>query len=196
MTKEEVRQKYEGMTVPQLKEVTRDRGLKLQKDGKKFNKTELIENLMNTEVFEVKENKTEIKTNKEIPENEYIAFAKTLDEIKTKYGNRKKQTVYDNELQEGSFVVFLHYVEAKDGNIYEKLRTAKVKEVDRKDECVIVTTLLGTEIKLGFEDLLYIRKNQVGCSYPVDISTYLKGRRTEKGRSLINEKFTEGNGTN
>lgn len=93
----------------------------------------------------------------------------------------------------GSFVVFIHYVEAKDGNIYKKLRTAKVIGVNRKKELVRIVTLLGTEKELSFDELLYIKGSAKNCSYPNDIAMYLKEQRTEKGKVLINERFAENN---
>lgn len=133
------------------------------------------------------ENTSEVETK----EDSYIVYAKTLEEIEQKYGNRKKQEIYDNELKVGSYVVFVHYVEAKNGQIYKKLRTAKVTGINRKKELVRVVTLLGTEKELSFDELLYIKGVGRGCSYPKDITVYLKEQRTEKGKVLINEKFAE-----
>ena len=133
------------------------------------------------------ENTSEVETK----EDGHIVYAKTLEEIEQKYGNRKKQEIYDNELKVGSYVVFVHYVEAKNGQIYKKLRTAKVTGINRKKELVRVVTLLGTEKELSFDELLYIKGVGRGCSYPKDITAYLKEQRTEKGKVLINEKFAE-----
>lgn len=135
------------------------------------------------------ENTPEIETK----EDRYIVYAKTLEEIEQKYGNRKKQEIYDNELKVGSYVVFVHYVEARNGQIYKKLRTAKVVGINRKKELVRVVTLLGTEKELTFDELLYIKGSAKNCSYPKDITMYLKEQRTEKGKVLINERFTENN---
>ena len=132
----------------------------------------------------------EVKTNNRDKDG-YIVYAKTLEEIEQKYGNRKKQEIYDNELKVGSFVVFVHYVEAKNGQIYKKLRTAKVVGINRRKELVRIVTLLGTEKELTFDELLYIKGVGRGCSYPKDITVYLKEQRTEKGKVLINEKFAE-----
>lgn len=215
---------FEEMTVKELKEESRKRGLTLESKGHKFTKPELIERIkrydaeqtnidedihkaideagctddepwgeeQKEEVAEVvtEEHKTETKS------DGYITYARTLEEIEQKYGNRKKQEIYDNELKPDSFVVFVHYVEAKNGQIYKKLRTAKVVGVNRKKELVRIVTLLGTEKELSFDDLLYIRGCGKECSYPKDIVTYLKGQRTEKGKVLINEKFTENDTAN
>lgn len=191
---------YEAMKVAELKDECRARGLTLESKGKKFNKTELIQNLLKDDegyqaiaeeddkFYRKKEQNKETETKKD----GYISFAKTLDEIKKKYSARKKQSVYDNELKVGSMVVFIHYVEAANGGIYEKLRTAKVVGVNRKKELIRVTTLLGTDKQITFDDILYVRGTDSCCSYPRDISEYLKKQRTEKGRKIINEKFAEG----
>lgn len=207
---------FEEMTVKELREESRRRGLTLEHKGHKFTKPELIERIKaydaeQDEAWTEPENKEEeqsksenkktddtfkdIRTPDVVIEKEeedgYITYAKTLAEIEQKYGNRKKQEIYDNELKVGSFVVFVHYVEAKNGNIYKKLRTAKVVGINRKKELVRVSTLLGTEMELHFEELLYIKGSVKNCSYPKDIATYLREQRTEKGKVLINERFTE-----
>lgn len=218
---------FETMTVKELKEESRKRGLTLESKGHKFTKPELIERLTKWDAVQddidadiqkaideagqpddnetwgetdcTKEVETcagceevpEVRTNRD--KDGYIVYAKTLEEIEQKYGNRKKQEIYDNELNVGSFVVFIHYVEAKDGNIYKKLRTAKVIGVNRKKELVRIVTLLGTEKELSFDELLYIKGSAKNCSYPNDIAMYLKEQRTEKGKVLINERFAENN---
>lgn len=208
--------KYNNMKVAELREESRKRGLTLESKGHKFTKAELIERLTKydlenkdtqedidkkiSECVEVTEKtKQENKTNKvtkvyhaENVENK-ISFAKTLDEIIEKYGHEKQQRVYDENLMVGSLVVFMHYVEAKDGNIYKKLRTAKVVGVNRKQRKVRVKTLLGTELELLFSDLFYIRKDDERSSYPMDIKEFLRNKRTEKGRALINEKLNYNN---
>lgn len=221
---------FETMTVKELREESRKRGLTLESKGKKFTKPELIERLTKWDIEQADidadiqkaideagqpddnetwgeiectkeveacaeckhapfENTPDVKTNRD--KDGYIVYAKTLEEIEQKYGNRKKQEIYDNELKIGSFVVFVHYVEAKNGQIYKKLRTAKVVGINRKKELVRIVTLLGTEKELTFDELLYIKGVGRGCSYPKDITVYLKEQRTEKGKVLINEKFAE-----
>ena len=223
---------FETMTVKELKEESRKRGLTLESKGHKFTKPELIERITKWDAEqadidadiqkaideagqpddnetwgetdctkEVKtcadceeascENTPEDKTSRD--KDGYIVYAKTLEEIEQKYGNRKKQEIYDNELKVGSYVVFVHYVEAKNGQIYKKLRTAKVKGINRKKELARVVTLLGTEKELCFDELLYIKGSAKNCSYQKDITMYLKEQRTEKGKVLINERFTENN---
>lgn len=221
---------FETMTVKELREESRKRGLTLESKGHKFTKPELIERLTKwdaeqadidadiqkaiDEAGQPDDNETwgETECTKEVEscaeceeapcentpevetkEDSYIVYAKTLEEIEQKYGNRKKQEIYDNELKVGSYVVFVHYVEARNGQIYKKLRTAKVTGINRKKELARVVTLLGTEKELCFDELLYIKGSAKNCSYPKDITMYLKEQRTEKGKVLINERFTENN---
>lgn len=223
---------FETMTVKELREESKKRGLTLESKGKKFTKPELIERLIKWDMEQADidediqkaideagqpddnetwgeaectkevetcadceeapcENTPEVKTNRD--KGGYIVYAKTLEEIEKKYGNRKKQEIYDNELKVGSYIVFVHYVEARNGQIYKKLRTAKVVGINRKKELVRVVTLLGTEKELCFDELLYIKGSAKNCSYPKDITMYLKEQRTEKGKVLINERFAENN---
>lgn len=204
----------ETKKVAELKQMSRERGLKLESKGHKFTKSELIERLLQSDdeqndinkkieeaaddeeawdepvlKHEVKEEPVKEQEKEETNETVFIRFAETIEQIETKYGKRKKQEIYDNELEVGCFVAFIHYVEAADGNIYKKLRTAKVVGINRKKELVRVSTLLGTELELGFEQLLYIRGKGRECSYPWDIKKFLVKQRTEKGKDLINERF-------
>lgn len=221
---------FEEMTVKELREESRKRGLMLESKGHKFTKPELIERLTKWDAEQADIQKAIDEAGQEIlvdPEGDeawgdagcekveicaecehapcentpkvetkedgYIVYAKTLEEIEQKYGNRKKQEIYDNELKVGSYVVFVHYVEARNGQIYKKLRTAKVVGINRKKELVRIVTLLGTEKELSFDELLYIKGSAKNCSYPKDIAMYLKEQRTEKGKVLINERFAENN---
>lgn len=205
----------ETKKVAELKQMSRERGLKLESKGHKFTKFELIERLLQSEdeqedinkkieeaaaddnevwdepVLKHEEKEEPVKEQKqeETKDNGFIRFAETIEQFEKKYGKRKKQEIYDNELEAGCFVVFVHYVEAADNNIYKKLRTAKVVGVNRKKELVRVSTLLGTKLELGYEQLLYIRGKGKECSYPWDIKKYLVKQRTEKGKDLINERF-------
>lgn len=215
---------FEEMTVKELREESKKRGLTLESRGHKFTKPELIERLIKWDMEQADideagqpddnetwgkaectkevetcadceeapcENTPEVKTDRD--KDGYIVYAKTLEEIEKKYGNRKKQEIYYNELKVGSYVVFVHYVEARNGQIYKKLRTAKVVGINRKKELVRIVTLLGTEKELSFDELLYIKGSAKNCSYPKDIAMYLKEQRTEKGKVLINERFAENN---
>lgn len=200
---------YKEMKVAELKQESRKRGMTLEKNGHKFNKSELIERLEERDRMEEQDIKNDIEKaineageeqNKEVKEEKkkvyrvynkdtYTKFAETLEQIEKKYSVRKQDKIYDNELQVGSFVVFIHYVEAANGNIYKKLRTAKVIGVNRKKELVKVETLLGTQKTLSYDELLYIKAGTREATYPKDISVYLRNQRTEKGKELINERY-------
>lgn len=204
---------YKEMKVVELKQESRKRGMTLEKNGHKFNKTELIERLEERDRMEEQDIKNDIEKainesgeeqNKEVKEEKkkvyrvynkdtYIKFAETLEQIEKKYSVRKQDKIYDNELQVGSFVVFIHYVEAANGNIYKKLRTAKVIGVNRKKELVKVETFLGTQKTLSYDELLYIKAGTREATYPKDISVYLRNQRTEKGKELINDRYAERN---
>lgn len=204
---------YKEMKVAELKQESRKRGMTLEKNGHKFNKTELIERLEERDKMEEQDIKNDIEKaineageeqNKEVKEEKkkvyrvynkdtYTKFAETLEQIEKKYSVRKQDKIYENELQVGSFVVFIHYVEAANGNIYKKLRTAKVIGVNRKKELVKVETFLGTQKTLSYDELLYIKAGTREATYPKDISVYLRNQRTEKGKELINERYAERN---
>lgn len=207
---------YEEMTVVELRAESRKRGMVLQANGKKFTKPELVERLkrddaeseekwgkdapaqensISIEVEEVKkeEGVEEAKEERQEPEG-YIKYAKTLEEIETKYGGGRPQKVLERDLKPGCFVVFVHYVEALDGNVYKKLRTAKVVGVNRTKELVRVQTLLGCNLEFPFEEILYIKSSEGKHSYPNDIKTFLSRQRTEKGRELIHDKLYSAEG--
>lgn len=184
---------YKKMFVSELRDEMRSRGLKLEFKGHKFTKAELIEKLEKNDA-ENEDDQDDI--NKKIDESaseeskkSNVVFAVTLDEIEKKYKTRKDQNVYDKKLRVGSLVVFIHYVEAKDGNVYKRLRTAKVIAVNRAKEIVKVQTLLGCDLMLSYDDLLFIRSKDSIWGYPKDINEYLKKQRTQKGRELINERY-------
>lgn len=206
---------YEEMTVVELRAESRRRGMTLQSNGKKFTKPELIERLKKDDAEseekwggdapaqedsveavkeEVKEKEVkEEKEERQKPEG-YIKYAQTLEEIETKYGGGRPQKVLERDLKPGCFVVFVHYVEALDGNVYKKLRTAKVIGVNRTKELVRVQTLLGCNLEFPFEEILYIKSSEGKHSYPNDIKTFLSRQRTEKGRELIHDKLYSAEG--
>lgn len=206
---------YEEMTVVELRAESRKRGMVLQTNGKKFTKPELIERLKRNdaeseekwggdalaqeagvEAVKEEEAKEEVKEEKEERQKSegYIKYAQTLEEIETKYGGGRPQKVLERDLKPGCFVVFVHYVEAMDGNVYKKLRTAKVIGVNRTKELVRVQTLLGCNLEFPFEEILYIKSSEGKHSYPNDIKTFLSRQRTEKGRELIHDKLYSAEG--
>ncbi len=137
------------------------------------------------------EEKEETETKEQETENKYRGiYATTLKQIAEKYSYEKPQWVYDEVLQVGSTIAFIHYVEAKDQNVYRKLRFAKVVGINRKQKLVKVQTFYGTEVKIGFDELLFIvSKNDTANSFPKDIRNYIKGHRTKQGRRDIHDRY-------
>lgn len=140
---------------------------------------------------EWEEEKEETETKEQETENKYRGiYATTLKQIAEKYSYEKPQWVYDEVLQIGSTIAFIHYVEAKDQNVYRKLRFAKVVGINRKQKLVKVQTFYGTEVKIGFDELLFIvSKNDTANSFPKDIRNYIKGHRTKQGRRDIHDRY-------
>lgn len=141
------------------------------------------------------EGKEETKEKEQETENKYRGiYATTLKQIAEKYSYEKPQWVYDEVLQVGSTIAFIHYVEAKDQNVYRKLRFAKVVGINRKQKLVKVQTFYGTEVKIGFDELLFIvSKNDTANSFPKDIRNYIKGHRTKQGRRDIHDRYINSN---
>ena len=141
------------------------------------------------------EEKEETTEKEQETENKYRGiYATTLKQIAEKYSYEKPQWVYDEVLQVGSTIAFIHYVEAKDQNVYRKLRFAKVVGINRKQRLVKVQTFYGTEIKIGFDELLFIvSKNDTANSFPKDIRNYIKGHRTKQGRRDIHDRYINSN---
>lgn len=141
------------------------------------------------------EEKEEATEKEQETENKYRGiYATTLKQIAEKYSYEKPQWVYDEVLQVGSTIAFIHYVEAKDQNVYRKLRFAKVVGINRKQRLVKVQTFYGTEVKIGFDELLFIvSKNDTANSFPKDIRNYIKGHRTKQGRRDIHDRYINSN---
>lgn len=141
------------------------------------------------------EGKEETKEKEQETENKYRGiYATTLKQIAEKYSYEKPQWVYDEVLQVGSTIAFIHYVEAKDQSVYRKLRFAKVVGINRKQKLVKVQTFYGTEVKIGFDELLFIvSKNDTANSFPKDIRNYIKGHRTKQGRRDIHDRYINSN---
>lgn len=157
---------------------------------------EVVEETQEQDDEEAWEEEKEKKTEEEQEtENKYRGiYATTLKQIAEKYSYEKPQWVYDEVLQIGSTIAFIHYVEAKDQNVYRKLRFAKVVGINRKQRLVKVQTFYGTEVKIGFDELLFIvSKNDTANSFPKDIRNYIKGHRTKQGRRDIHDRYISSN---
>lgn len=189
-----MRKKYEEMTVAELRAETKERGLVQQKEGKKLVKAELIEQLVEDDSWDgeeewladPEENVKEGSKKQKKKSAERDIFAENFVQIVKKYGYRRSKKTY-NRMNVGDIVVFVHSVDAKDGNTYRKIRTAKIVELNRSSEVVTVETLFGDRVQLFFEDILYIRFD--GERLPLDIRKYMSMKRSDFGRASVKEKL-------
>lgn len=178
---------WNKMTVTELREETKRRGLPQQANGRKFIKSELVENLMLDDKKKVQPKKTEkLVEQKEGRKREKPAFATNFREIIEKYSGRKPEKQYE-DLKSGDMIVFVHHVDARDGNVYKKIRQAKVTEVDQKTESIHVVLFYGGKLCIPYEDVLHIRKE--GDSLPKDIRKYLSAKRSPNGHKDIVERL-------
>lgn len=198
----------ETMTVKELREECKKRGLTISCKERRFTKPELIERILKYDaeqkditddiqksIQEVEENemwdapvvseenkevetelKEESKESSEEVKTNCISFATTLEEIETKYGRRKPQHIYDEELKIGCFVVFMRYIETLSGKLVKKLGSAKVIGINRGKELVRVETPVGETKEMSFEELFYIKSLNEN-RYPTDIYQMLKKQR-------------------
>ena len=196
----------ETMTVKELREECKKRSLTISCKERRFTKPELIERILKYDaeqkdiaddiqksIQEVEENEmwdapvvseenkeveTEVKEESKESSEEVktISFATTLEEIETKYGRRKPQHIYDEELKVGCFVVFMRYIETLSGKLVKKLGSAKVIGINRTKELVRVETPVGETKEMSFEELFYIKSLNEN-RYPTDIYQMLKKQR-------------------
>lgn len=156
----------------------------IEEAGETTEPVEIVEDNEEWDAPLLQENKEESKevdntidTEETNVDNGFVYFAETIEQLETKYGKRKKDYIYDDILNVGSFVVFVEYVEALNGGIYKKLRTAKVIKISRKRQIVRVEKVFGDVLDLDFEQLLYIRKPE--GYFPKDITMFLRKQRYE-----------------
>ena len=196
----------EAMTVKELREECKKRGLTISCKERRFTKPELIERILKYDaeqkditddiqksIQEVEENEmwnapvvseenkeveTDVKEESKESSEEVktISFATTLEEIETKYGRRKPQHIYDEELKVGCFVIFMRYIETLSGKLVKKLGSAKVIGINRGKELVRVETPVGETKEMSFEELFYIKSLNEN-RYPTDIYQMLKKQR-------------------
>lgn len=180
---------YEEMTVKELREVTKNRGLKQSNHDRKFTKNELIENLKEYDKKNDEDAHETSESNKgdavvkektqgsfhKCENTEYIKFAHTLKEIKAKYKRRKPSYIYKYVLQPDCEVAFIHVVEKDDAReFYEKVRIAKVTDVDKATETVRVQMYWGEEFDISYDDILFIKDTEEGSRFPFDIIKYIR----------------------
>lgn len=206
----------EQKTVAELKQMCRDRGLKLEHKGHKFNKKELIANIKSfdmeketEEVEQVEVNETvkeEIKKNaphtpdinlKEISKKEVVDLTR---EIIDKYTTQEERCVnVENKAYDiGDFIVYIRYVTTKSGKLIKKVGTAKISDVLADNEgwvtAFICETPVGEKVEIDVDDVLYIR-NASEVKYPHDIGDLLFKQRMEyKGyKERLAKKYGDNN---
>lgn len=192
----------EALTVAELREESKKRGLTLEHKGKRFTKAQLIKNIMEHEgeQHEIVESDFFGDGTKEaVKAAALVANAggrrtgsrtkqqRTFDRIVDKFRFRRNERFYNEEVKSGRIVLFVHAVKAKDGNVYSKLRTAKIIGVKRDKELLRVMTVFGTEIQITFDDILWIKDE--GGEFPRIVYEYLNKTRTRKGREQIKKHF-------
>ena len=174
--RKEMKRNYKEMTVTELRAETRQRGLPQQKNGKKFVKTELIERLEQDDMkFNVEEEretkkkweKPEVVTTKE-EEKQEVTIEQVTSEI-TKLQDKLSGTARKEDVQIGSFVVFVKYTERKGRSVIKRLLTGKITEIDRKNEIVKVETPVGTCFTMSYASLLFCKRPGDRKGFPDEI---------------------------
>ena len=171
-----MKRNYKEMTVAELRAETRRRGLPQQKNGKKFVKTELVERLEQDDMkFNVEEER-ETKKKWEKPEvvitkvekKQEVTIEQVTSEI-TKLQDKLSGTARKEDIQIGSFVVFVKYTERKGRSVIKRLLTGKVIEIDRKNEIVKVETPVGVCYTMSYASLLFCKRPDDRKRFPDEI---------------------------
>ena len=174
--RKEMKRNYKEMTVTELRAETRRRGLPQQKNGKKFVKTELVERLKQDDMKFSAEEERETKKKWEKPEvvitkaeeKQEITIEQVTSEI-TKLQDKLSGTATKEDIQIGSFVVFVKYTERKGRSVIKRLLTGKVIEIDRKNEIVKVETPVGICYTMSYASLLFCKRPDDRKRFPDEI---------------------------
>ena len=178
--RKEMKRNYEEMTVTELRAETRQRGLPQQKNGKKFTKIELIDRLKQDDMkFGVSEEENKIKKEKKEWKKPEIVITKeeekqevTIEQVTseiTKLQDKLSGTARKEDVQIGSFVVFVKYTERKGRSVIKRLLTGKITEIDRKNEIVKVETPVGTCFTMSYASLLFCKRPGDRKGFPDEI---------------------------
>ena len=153
MTKTEL----EAKKVKELEEICKERNLPRYKGKAKLNKTQMIENIMNTEVNSVDE--VEVKTS----ESDLAkVFSENVTEVKI---DRDSKNDYLDKAEIGAIVAFW------DEN--GKARSAAIKNKSTKNRKLKLETEFGREFIVPYEKVMWVKtKNR----WPKGVYDALKGR--------------------
>ena len=187
--RKEMKRNYKEMTVTELRAETRQRGLPQQKNGKKFVKTELIERLEQDDLKFGAEEERETKKKWEKPEvvitkveeKQEVTIEQVTSEI-TKLQDRLSGTATKEDIQIGSFVVFVKYTERKGRSVIKRLLTGKVIEIDRKNEIVKVETPVGICYTMSYASLLFCKRPDDRKRFPDEIVEAFDLQKKERER--------------
>ena len=201
-----MKRNYKEMTVTELRAETRRRGLPQQKNGKKFVKTELVERLEQDDMkSSASEEERETKTKKEKKEWEKPEIVITKEEEKqevtieqvtseiTKLQDKLSGTATKEDIQIGSFVVFVKYTERKGRSVIKRLLTGKVIEIDRKNEIVKVETPVGVCYTMSYASLLFCKRPDDRKRFPDEIVEAFDVQKKERERYKKRIACTSGN---
>ena len=198
--RKEMKRNYKETTVTELRAETRQRGLPQQKNGKKFVKTELIERLEQDDLkFGASEEDRETKKKWEKPEvvitkaeeKQEITIEQVTSEI-TKLQDKLSGTATKEDIQIGSFVVFVKYTERKGRSVIKRLLAGKVIEIDRKNEIVKVETPVGVCYTMSYASLLFCKRPDDRKRFPDEIVETFDVQKKERERYKKRIAYTSG----
>lgn len=169
-----VKEMYEGMTVAELREETRRRGLPQQKGGKKLRKVELIEQLVSDDKNERKAKEKENKSNKGEGEKSVTAadVARAITLLQEKYCGSVKAACVNG------FCVYVTYTEAKDGRVLKRATKGIVRKV-LDEGIILVESKKGITCTLSVSSLLFYKDEDERKGYPDDIEEVFRMQEKE-----------------
>ena len=191
--------KYSGMTVEELRQEMRSRGLPQQENGKKFTKTQLIEKLMEddktrTEMWDDKEAEQTAEENTEESDKWLPDFwredgtfdeeghAESLENLREIYEGRTPRWAFDYKLKPGSYIA---YVQSRNGR--DRLRTAKVIGVNRTKRLIKAERYVGECDIVPYEKVMFIVDKEKGGTFPYVIRTHMARTRTPEQKERLKE---------
>ena len=199
---------YNEMTVPELREECRSRGIPRQENGKKLTKNQLVVRLMNSdsEKWEGQEETKEQKSPVVEETKESVSAQHEEKEEKIDVTETEERISYDRDIYPkirdvidkymgacspedvvpGARVAYVRYIETRSGKFLRKIGTALVVNTKRASRVAKIETPLGTDVQ-NFDDFLFVRKSEYD-RYPEDIIEVLALQRKER-QQFIERKY-------
>lgn len=195
----------ETMTVPELREMCKERNIPRQENGKKLTKSELIYRLR-THVEPVSEKVVDAPKKKhvtEVLEEEMAPALSGTPNPSVMHGVPKERITYakdilpklkalvekyegkcdDEKITAGVHAIYVRYIETKSGKYVQKLSTAQVTNTKRASRIAKIETPVGTSDVRNYDDFLFVRES-IEEQYPEDIIEVLKLQREERKQYL------------